>query len=509
MKPSFSIFISKHWDAVLASVAACIFISLFTRHSGIGISPDSVAYLSTATNIREHFLFTDFNGLPLVDFPLGYPIWLAKISFLSGVPVIKIVPALNCILFTGVILFTSLILAGYKKTTPFYKACFLALLVCSPFLLEVYAMLWSETLFLFLIMLFIVALYRYLKTYRLYSLLLVAAIGAVAFVIRYAGICLVATGIFMILLNGEITGSKKIKHLFLFTGISCLLVIVNLVRNNIVSGNLTGVREKALRSLTDNFQQTGAVLAEWLPFLRGHETTATILFILLLLSAITIIAYRSLQQQYFAEYETIVTVFFVIYTVFIIGMATVSRFEDLSSRLLIPLYIPMLLTVGGWMISYTQKFYGIKKTVVIALLLILYAGFHFNHYRLNAEAWEGIKDAGMPGYTEDSWTQSPAVAFVNKNKALYKDPVYANANDAVYFLTGIHALPLPHKEIEKEKAAFLKHESFYLIWFHDGDNPDLVNLDYIRQHKKQISVEELEGGAVYFFADSTIAFPPR
>lgn len=504
MKRSFSIFISKHWDAVLASVAACIFISLFTRHSGIGISPDSVVYLSTATNIREHFSFTDFNGLPLVDFPLGYPMWLAKISFLCGVPVIKILPVLNCILFTGVILLTSIIIEGYQKTTTFYKACFLALLACSPFLLEVYAMLWSETLFLFLIMLFIVAIYSYLKSYRVYNLLLVALIAAIAFITRYAGVCLLATGIFMILFNGEITGSKKIKHLFLFTGIGSSLVIVNLVRNNLVSGNLTGVREKALRTLTDNFQQTGAVLTEWLPFLRGFETTATIFFIIVLLSAIVIIAYRSLQQQYFAEYETIVTCFFVVYIVFIIGMATISRFEDLSSRLLIPLYIPMLLTTGGWMISFAKKLHGIKKAIVFVLLLLLYAGFHYNHYKINAEAWEGIKDAGMPGYTEDSWTQSPAVAFVNKNKALYTGSVYANANDAVYFLTGIHALPLPHNEIEKEKAAFLQQESFYLIWFTDGDNPDLINLDYIRQHKKQISVEELEGGAVYFFADSTV-----
>src|SRR6478609_11305962 len=206
MKRSFSIFISKHWDALLASVAAYIFIGLFTRHSGIGISPDSVVYLSTANNIREHFSFTDFNGLPLVDFPLGYPVWLAKISFLSGMPVIKIVPVLNSVLFAGVIFLTSIIIEGHQKTAAFYKACFLALLACSPFLLEVYAMLWSETLFLFLIMLFIVAFYSYLKNYRVYSLLLVAVIAAIAFITRYAGVCLLATGIFMILFNGEITG---------------------------------------------------------------------------------------------------------------------------------------------------------------------------------------------------------------------------------------------------------------------------------------------------------------
>ena len=503
MKSAFSILLTKHWDAILASVAACIFIVLFTRHSGIGISPDSVAYLSTANNIREHFSFTDFNGLPLVDFPLGYPSLLAIISFVSGIAVITIVPVLNCILFSAVILLTSIIVEGHQKKSSLYKAAFLALLACSPFLLEVYAMLWSETLFLFLTLLFIVMLRGYLRTYSVFHLMIAAVIAAIAFVTRYAGICLLATGIFMILFNGEIPNDKKIKHLFLFALTGCSLVLINLLRNNNAAGNMTGIREKALRTLADNFQQAGAVLTGWLPFLNGYENFATILFILLLLVSISIIAYRSLQQQYFATYETIVSCFFVVYAVFIIGMATVSRFEDLSSRLLSPLYIPMLLTGSTWMVSVAKKRLGIKKVALLVSITILYAGFHYNHYKLNAEAWEGIKDAGMPGYTEDSWTQSPAVVHVKENKTLYTGAVYANANDAVYFLTGIHALPLPHKEIEKEKAALLKQSSFWLIWFDDGDNPDLVNLDFIRQHKKQISMQELEGGAVYFFADST------
>ncbi len=141
-------------------------------------------------------------------------------------------------------------------------------------------------------------------------------------------------------------------------------------------------------------------------------------------------------------------------------------------------------------------------------MLIIYAGFHYNHYRLNAEAWEGIKDAGIPGYTEDSWTQSPAVAFVKKNKTLFTQPIYSNANDAAYFLTGIHATALPHKEIQPEKDAFLKHSSFYLVWFTDGENTDLISLDFIKQHKKLVAIEEIEGGAVYFFADSANTAEP-
>ena len=502
MKLVFEKIIKYHWDAILASIAGCIFICYFTHHSGIGISPDSVIYESVATNIRNQFSFTDFNGTPLVDFPLGYPLFLAKASFITGIPVIKIVPLLNCILFTGVILLTSVIIQGYQKKSYLFKACFLAILACSPCLLEVYSMLWSETLFIFLILLFVVAMRNYFRSHSILALLAMAMVVAFAFVTRYAGISLLGAGVFLLLFDGELSLRKKLQHIFIFGITGSSLAISNLLRNSRVAGSTTGVREKALRSVTDNLQQIGTTISDWLPFVRGHEKIATILFLVVLLSGIFILAYRIFQQQYYQSYENIVACFFVVYTVFLIIIATISRFENLSSRLLSPVYIPFLLVGSSWIIAFVQRSVRIKQIVLIVLFFVLYAGFHYNHYQLNAEAWEGIKDAGMPGYTEDSWTQSPVVAFVKKNKDSYATPVYANANDAVYFLTGIHALPLPHKEIQKEIDVFLQHTSFTLIWFIDGENPDLVSLDFIKQHKKLVSAQETEAGAVYFFSDT-------
>jgi hypothetical protein len=222
---------------------------------------------------------------------------------------------------------------------------------------------------------------------------------------------------------------------------------------------------------------------------------------------IAILIYHTLQQQYFASYETIIACFFVVYAAFILVIATVSRFENLSSRLLSPLYIPLLLIMGYGLVSFIKNRLPFSGALAFIFACILFAGFHYNHYQLNSDAWEGIKDGGMPGYTEDSWAHSPAVAFVKKNKSRFTQPVYANANDAVYFLTNIHALPLPHKEMEKEKAIFLQQASFYLIWFNEADNPDLVNIDFIRQYKKQVSKQEVEGGAVYFFSDSVAGSP--
>jgi hypothetical protein len=500
-KMKLNLTINKHWDAIIASMVACIFIYLFTRMSGIGISPDSVNYESAASNIRNHFSFTDFNGRPLVDFPLGYPSFLAFISWITGVSVLHIAPVVNCFLISGVIFLTSIIIDSHQHKSKIYKIAILSLIACSPGLLEIYSMLWSETFFLFLTLLFIVSLKNYFNSYRTTSLLLAALVVAIAFVTRYAGITLLGTGFFMIFFNGKIPRRKKIKHLSLFTATGISLVAINLFRNQQAAGHTTGVREKALRTVSDNFQQAGSVISEWLPFLRGHGSIGTLIFISILVIGVSILFYHLLQQQYFTFTETIVACYFVVYAVFIITIASISRFEDLSGRLLSPLYIPMLLLGTGWIVRFMKRAAQLKRTVLACIIFVVFAGFHYHHYRLNAEAWEGIKDSGMPGYAEGSWRGSAAVAMVRANKNKITSPVYANANDAVYFLTGIHAMALPHKEIQKEIDAFLQHPSFYVIWFVDGDNPDLISLDFIKQHKKLISVTEAENGALYFFSD--------
>lgn len=492
-------FLSRHWDALAACAVACTFVYLFTRLSGIGISPDSVHYESAATHIRDQLSFTDFNDKPLVDFPLGYPLFLAALSKLSGCSVLKIAPWVNAALLSGLILLTGILMRRMWKITRIYRIAILSLLACSPALMEIYAMLWSETLFLFLSLLFLFALHRYVNSLSWGSLFFAASVAALACVTRYAGITFLATGAWMIFFNGAVPITKKIKHLlvFILTGVS--LVVINLLRNRAAAGHSTGVREKALRTLGDNLQQAGGVLSEWLPL--PQQQVATGLFLLLVTAGACLVLYRLLQQQYFSFMENSIAVFFVVYAVFIIGIASVSRFEDLSSRLLSPLYIPMLLTATSWLNSYFRRSPSarMRKAFSAMALLLLFGALHWHHYTQNAAAWEGIKDAGMPGYAESSWRDSPAVALVRAHKNEIAGAVYANANDAVYFLTGIHAEALPHKEIAGEIDAFLRQPKLCVIWFTDGENNDLVSLDFIRQHKKLRSVLEAEGGAIYYF----------
>jgi len=59
----------------LAALTACIAIYYLTRFGGIGVSPDSVNYSIAAINLKEKGALVDFNGMALIAFPLGYPVF--------------------------------------------------------------------------------------------------------------------------------------------------------------------------------------------------------------------------------------------------------------------------------------------------------------------------------------------------------------------------------------------------------------------------------------------------
>ena len=67
----------KYSDTLATAIVGFIITYLFTHHSGIGVSPDSIAYVSAARNLLHQGKLMDYTGHPLVDFPAGY--WVLPI----------------------------------------------------------------------------------------------------------------------------------------------------------------------------------------------------------------------------------------------------------------------------------------------------------------------------------------------------------------------------------------------------------------------------------------------
>ncbi len=495
-------FLNNHWDALIASVLGCIVIYCLTRFGGIGISPDSVGYSEAAINLKDKGALLDFNGLALVDFPAGYPLFLSFFYLLTGISPILLSPFINALLYVGVILISSSIMQSFQGVTRWYRIAILILLASSPCLWEVYGMIWSETLFLFLVLFFMLGWKNYSNKKTIFSLLLLALVTACAFVTRFAGITLVATGIALIFFDESISILKKIKHLALFFVGSISFVIINLIRNHYASGTLSGVREKALRTAGENLLDIGSVLGGWFPFIGEHALAGAIIFCLLVAFAVIQIVYRLIQQQFYSKLETVVYGFFLVYSIFIILISSISRFEELSSRLLSPMYIPIIWVSTCWIPNFIQKKSRTFRIVLLMGTAVFFIAVLKNYYQQNVETWDGIAYAGIPGYSEKQWKESPTIKYINTHKESINGAIYSDAYDGLYYLTGVKSLPLPHKEIESEKNKFLNNTSLIVVWFKDGVNTDLIDLDYINSHKKLQLTKSFEDGAIYFYTDS-------
>lgn len=491
--------LKKNIDSLAAAISGFIVILLLTNHGGIGISPDSVVYSSVAESLHNQGQLTDFAKRPVVDFPVFYPMFLSSIIFLTGLKPLIFGPYLNAFLFAALIYLAGNIMEQFAHRSKWYKIAVLSCIVLSPGLLEDYSMLWSETLFIVLLLLFIMSLHRYLQSNSRKALIAAAVVAGIASVTRYTGITLMGTGGLLLLLNTKIAWRKKLIDLLLFSIISPALLILNLTRNYMFSGTLTGLREHSVTPLIQNAHDAGVVFCDWLPFLHEQYAAATLVVIVLIACFAFICLRLFLQKKLFEDYLGIASVFSLLYLLFMIITASITRFETLDSRFLSPAFIPMLWCGSSWVVSASQQKRKLVKTGAIVFGTLIFLCFQYNQLAEDRENWNDVKDDGIPGYTEDDWKSSEMIQYIQSDSLPVRKnfSIYSDAADAVYFFTGKSGQFLPHREFDWQVQQFLNDPHCYVVWFNDAEDDDLVNLSFITSVKKMKLVKQFEDGAIY------------
>jgi hypothetical protein len=494
-----------HGDTVIAALAGAFIIFLYTRHSGIGVSPDAVTYMSAAQNFHNHGRLNYYNGLPVVDFPVFYPVLLSIGIFLTSLNPVSFAPELNAILFAVVILATGYIMTRFRNYYPWYKRIVLSCIVLSPGLLEVYSMLWSETVFIALLLLFFMAFHRYLQSRSLASLLIMTLFAALAADTRFIGITLIlSAGLFLLAEPGRPI-SNKWRPILLFSLGSLTLLGWNLVRNYLEMRLLTGSREKALNSLGTNLSFFGKVIGEWMIPVSLSRQLSILLAIFILSILILLLGIQLLKRSSWGSYERLALMFTTVYCVSMIIISTTSRFENLDSRLLSPVFIPLIWSLSWPFHQKRWKEVTVNRRVIyLAAGCIFFAMVQFNQLSQDYENYDGIKDAGVPGYNEDDWQQSPTIAYLKMHPQIFRKgyTVYSDADDAIFYLTGHQANILPHKDSPKEIMAMLCDPRYYVVWFTDGYDPDLINLTKLLSRQHLVCLGHFEDGSVYIKSDS-------
>ena len=492
----------KNIDSLIAAVAGFFVIQLYTAYSGIGVSPDSIMYTSAARSLVDEGALITFNGLPLVDFPVFYPSFLAAIMFITGVDPFTYGPVLNGVMFALLLYLCGWIMQRFISTSHLYKCLALVAIMLSPALLQIYTYLWSETLFILLSIVFIIAFRKYMVTRSIAWLLIAGFIAAISTITRYAGVTIIGTGGFILLFDRNLEIKKKIVHILNYGLVACSLLVLNLMRNALLTKTMTGPREPSLTPFSENVYYFGTVIAEWLNFSPNlYSSVSSPLAWIVLLALIVMLVYQLIRGK-MSAYENIALTFGLIYGLFIIVSSTFSRYERINPRLLSPMVIPLIWSLSSWVLTAFKnvKLNQQKRPLINWAFSLIMLIFIANEAYADLDRHHDQKDYGNPGYTDDTWNHSKFVTFLENNKHIYKPgiPIYSDANEAAYFTSGIRCKNLPHRFFPNKIAEFYKVPHYYLIWFEKLENPELINLDHVMQRRKLVKLYDFgEEGAIY------------
>jgi hypothetical protein len=200
------------------------------------------------------------------------------------------------------------------------------------------------------------------------------------------------------------------------------------------------------------------------------------------------LSYNYLKKQV-NSYENLVVAFTFVYGAFIIISSTFSRYERINSRLLSPLFITLLLSFTWWAITAVKRIGPKLKYVTTGFMVIIMLGFIYveafsttmnspNSIEGDLQRYSDENEYGIPGFTDDSWNKSEFTAYLKKDNSLFKPgiPVYSDANEALYFLSGAKVKILPHRYFKEDIQKFYQLKHYYLVWFNQMDNPELISL---------------------------------
>ncbi len=446
---------SRNLDSLLAAVIAFVIIQVFSKHSGIGISPDSVTYLAASRHMVHGLGFISFDNQPVVDFPFAYPFLLTIISFISRLDVLQFAPLLNGILFGGLLYLSGSIMNGFNKSSGWYKRILLLCFLFSPALQEVYSMLWSETVFIILILLFIPAINNYLKFNSRKWLLISAAICAISCLTRYAGVFMMLTGGTITFFNTGKAWSRRIIDCLIFGFLSIPFLLINVIRNYYLTGLATGIRPRSEVGIFKIMEYFGGVICDWLLIERRPGLSIFLTVLVLILFAV-IVVYCYLKNT-IRGLNYVIAMTGLLYVSFMLFSYSITRYEPFTSRLIAPIFIPLLWSLSSWIPGLVSENSIRMKWLIVVSTLILTALFMNKQLTADWEYYDGVRDAGVPGYREDPFVKTEIVQFLEKNINIFdpRVPIFSNAGDAVYFVTGLPAGQLPFTDFPKKSGTVL------------------------------------------------------
>ncbi|MEO6434358.1 MAG: hypothetical protein ABIP55_01170 [Tepidisphaeraceae bacterium] len=505
--------------AIIAIIAA--FMVGYATRDGMGLSLDSDAYLTAARQLLRGEGFT-LEGIPdpqpLTHFPPLYSLLLAGGAKLLAADVLVAARVLNVALFGGTVLMVGLILRrgiGLPRAAALVGA---AVVAVSVHLLFIHAMVWSEGLFIFLILLTLGLLGAFLDGHRR-SVLIGAVIAAsLALLTRYAGAGLVLAGSVTLLLCGVRTRRQRFADATIFGAISCLPMAAWVLRNIQYTGSAANrqlafhppdaeLMEMAVETIAHWFWPSPRNWLMW----TGFGAAVTLL-------AIAALSARNARAEGRRSRSDggeaggaagALAWFSFSYVLFILTSITLfDAHSPLDGRILAPLFAAAAIgVIAEFARSSLPPGAGALSRVwpkmLAAIACVFIAG-----QSIRIGLWVQQAPELHLGYGTRMWRDSDLVTFVRTIPA--DVPVYSNGRAAIHLHTGRVVRPLPgkvnlatrqpHTNFAQRLRALerdLKNRGGYVVFFTDIRHRTVVQDEELREAMSLEAVYSGRDGDVY------------
>lgn len=423
-------------------------IAQWSMSSNIGVTPDSLVYLSAADRLVEgkgltpigyHFAPAVPSGEPLVIFPPAYSLLLASTSLftsdrLTGAKYI------HSFLFGANVFLLGLII--YISSRSIWPAlCAMGLFQTSFPLLSIYTMARSEPLFMFLLLLTLLGAVFYIRKAQLWLLLACATIAAVALMTRYAAITILVPLVLTVFMQiGPLR--VRLKHTLLVAGVALLPLVGWLIHNRLVVGSSTG------RSLAFHVIGTTEVrtfVDSLMLLITPYSLPNVVKLVLLTIAAVVVVlalwmglrGHTGTANRCIRFFSALMVATYVVFLAVYNSVANPA--VDLGPRVALPVYLFGMILV----FSLVEWEDAVGKRRILFWCVVISSVVLFSANVRPAAYWMLYRHREGEGFTSRAWSDSETVKFL---KALPSQTVISsNAADACYFFTKREVSRLPAK----------------------------------------------------------------
>ena len=464
-----------------------------TAPYGAGVNIDTAVFLSTALNFLAGEGWRDFAGDPLVLWPPLFPLLLAASGWV-GIEPLEAGRLLNAAAFG----LTILVVGGWLRSNLQSRLLALAtaaILATSLPLSHWASYLMTEPLFVLFTVLALIQLGAFLNGKTDAPLWWAAVFTALTALTRYPGVVLIGVGVLVLLVRRAPPLAARLKHAIVFGAVSSMPLAGVLTHNWAVSGTLTGPRNESRHSLSDLLNRVADTFREWVippnaPDGLGYLLWMAAGLVVLASGAVVVWSGRSggrggKSPSFGLGPALPFGMFAVGYLIFIVAIVPFTIPHRISFRLLLPVYVPLLVTAvflldqflsikaAGWMAAVR---YGLASLVVLGTLA--HVGFSAReNLRRTAQAY--VTGYQYGSYNTARWQHSETLNYIRDNHI--KGRIYSNRGALAWFWDRTAALRKQRKYREiAHKMGWAEIEAgAHIVWLDKSYDRAALGYDHL------------------------------